>query len=77
ARRITETVNTVTIGIGAGKHCDGQVLVINDMLGLDPVFTPKYLKRYADLNETIKEAVGRFIQEVREGVYPDRKHTYH
>ncbi|MFX0097254.1 MAG: 3-methyl-2-oxobutanoate hydroxymethyltransferase [Candidatus Hodarchaeota archaeon] len=77
AKRITETVNTVTIGIGAGKHCDGQVLVINDMLGLDPVFKPKYLKRYADLNETIKEAVGRFIQEVQGEVYPDKKHTYH
>jgi 3-methyl-2-oxobutanoate hydroxymethyltransferase len=77
AERITEAVKAPTIGIGAGKHCDGQVLVINDMLGFDLSFSPKYLKRYANLNRVIKEAVARFREEVSEGIYPDREHTYH
>lgn len=77
AKRITETVKTPTIGIGAGKYCDGQVLVINDMLGLDESFTPKYLKRYADLNHIIQQAVTKFKEEVLDGKYPDREHTYH
>ena len=77
AKRITEAVKTPTIGIGAGKYCDGQVLVINDMLGFDESFAPKYLKRYANLNKIIKEAVARFKDEVSSGVYPDKEHTYH
>ena len=77
AKRITEDIDAPTIGIGAGKHCDGQVLVINDMLGLDPTFTPKYLKRYANLNRTIKEALRKFTREVQDGIYPNKKHTYH
>jgi 3-methyl-2-oxobutanoate hydroxymethyltransferase len=77
AKRITEAVKAPTIGIGAGKHCDGQVLVINDMLGFDPGFAPKYLKRYADLNRIIKEAVAKFEEEVIKGIYPDKEHTYH
>lgn len=77
ARQITETVGAPTVGIGAGKHCDGQVLVINDMLGLDPTFSPKYVKRYANLNQTIKQAVENFRQEIREERYPDEEHTYH
>ncbi len=77
AKRITATVGAPTIGIGAGKHCDGQVLVINDMLGLDPTFSPKYVKRYADLNRIIKQAVEDFRQDVRAGEYPDDEHTYH
>ena len=77
AKRITENVKAPTIGIGAGKYCDGQVLVINDMLGFDDSFAPKYLKKYADLNKIIKNAVKRFMEEVRSGVYPDEEHTYH
>jgi len=77
AKRITENVKAPTIGIGAGKHCDGQVLVINDMLGLDESFKPKYVKRYTHLNEMIKDAVARFMEEVSAGNYPDEKHTYH
>jgi 3-methyl-2-oxobutanoate hydroxymethyltransferase len=77
AKRITEAVKAPTIGIGAGKHCDGQVLVINDMLGFDPGFAPKYLKRYANLNRIIKEAVAKFEEEVMKGIYPDKEHTYH
>jgi len=77
AKTITETVKAPTIGIGAGKHCDGQVLVINDMLGYDESFKPKYAKTYANLNKTIKEAVTRFTEEVAAGKYPDEEHTYH
>ncbi len=77
AKRITEAVDTPTVGIGAGKYCNGQVLVINDMLGLDPTFSPKYVKRYANLNPIIKQAVENFRQEVRNGEYPDEEHTYH
>jgi 3-methyl-2-oxobutanoate hydroxymethyltransferase len=77
AKRITEAVNALTIGIGAGRHCDGQVLVINDMLGFDESFAPKYLKRYVNINKTIKEAVARFKEEVSRGIYPDKEHTYH
>lgn len=77
AKKITENVKAPTIGIGAGKHCDGQVLVINDMLGLDESFKPKYVKRYAHLSETIKDAVAEFVEEVSAGKYPDDEHMYH
>ncbi len=77
AKKITENVKTPTIGIGAGKYCDGQVLVINDMLGLDESFKPKYVKRYAILNKVITDAVARFVKEVSAGKYPDEEHTYH
>jgi 3-methyl-2-oxobutanoate hydroxymethyltransferase len=77
AKTITETVKVPTIGIGAGKHCDGQVLVTNDMLGYDENFKPKYVKTYANLNKTIKDAVTKFKEEVAEGKYPDEEHTYH
>jgi 3-methyl-2-oxobutanoate hydroxymethyltransferase len=70
-------VKAPTIGIGAGKHCDGQVLVINDMLGLDESFKPKYVKRYAHLSGIIKDAVAEFVEEVSAGNYPDDEHTYH
>jgi 3-methyl-2-oxobutanoate hydroxymethyltransferase len=77
AKTITESVKVPTIGIGAGRHCDGQVLVINDMLGLDENFKPKYVKMYANLNRTIRDAVAEFIEEVSTGKYPDEEHTYH
>jgi 3-methyl-2-oxobutanoate hydroxymethyltransferase len=77
AKTITESVTVPTIGIGAGKHCDGQVLVVNDMLGFNEAFKPKYVKLYANLNKTITEAVAKFIEEVSTGKYPDKEHTYH
>jgi len=77
AKRITETVKASTIGIGAGRYCDGQVLVINDMLGLDEGFKPKFVKEYANLNTVVKNAVGKFKEEVSTGKYPDEEHTYH
>jgi 3-methyl-2-oxobutanoate hydroxymethyltransferase len=77
AKRITESTKAPTIGIGAGKYCDGQVLVINDMLGFDESFRPKYVKTYANLNRTIRDAIARFREEVSSGKYPDEEHTYH
>jgi len=77
AKEITEHVRAPTIGIGAGKYCDGQVLVINDMLGLNGDFKPKFVKKYADLNAVVKKAAARFKEEVLAGEYPDNEHTYH
>lgn len=77
AKRITESVSAPTIGIGAGKYCDGQVLVINDLLGMDLSFKPKFVKHYAELYTVIKNAVSKFIEEVSKGIYPDDEHTYH
>jgi 3-methyl-2-oxobutanoate hydroxymethyltransferase len=77
AEKITSRVTAPTIGIGAGKYCDGQVLVINDMLGLDKDFKPKFVKKYVDLNSTVKDAVAKFREEVLTGKYPDEEHTYH
>src|SRR6266542_2066817 len=71
ARQITAAVTIPTIGIGAGPHCDGQVLVLPDLLGLNDGFAPRFLKKYANLAETAREAVAKYADEVREGQYPD------
>lgn len=76
ARKITETISIPTIGIGAGKYCDGQVLVVNDMLGLYQKFTPKFVKKYADLETVIKKAFTDFKKEVEEEKFPDEEHSY-
>jgi 3-methyl-2-oxobutanoate hydroxymethyltransferase len=75
AEAVTRAVAVPTIGIGAGPACDGQVLVLHDMLGLNEGFTPKFLKRYADLGQAAREAVGRYAAEVRAGAYPGPEHT--
>jgi 3-methyl-2-oxobutanoate hydroxymethyltransferase len=75
AQRISESISIPTIGIGAGPHCDGQVLVLPDLLGLNDGFEPKFLKKYADLAGSVREAVGRFGDEVRNGQYPDAEHS--
>jgi 3-methyl-2-oxobutanoate hydroxymethyltransferase len=77
AKTITESVSAPTIGIGAGRYCDGQVLVLNDLLGLNENFKPKYVKTYMNLNQATKVAVTQFIREVSAGEYPDEEHTYH
>jgi 3-methyl-2-oxobutanoate hydroxymethyltransferase len=76
AREITERLEIPTIGIGAGVHCDGQVLVIHDMLGLFDDFRPKFVKRYAELKEVMTSAVKNFIAEVREQKFPGKEHSF-
>jgi 3-methyl-2-oxobutanoate hydroxymethyltransferase len=76
AKIITQTVSVPTIGIGSGRYCDGQVLVLHDILGLYPRFVPKFAKRYTDLNSTIKGAVGEYASEVRRGIFPEEKHVF-
>jgi 3-methyl-2-oxobutanoate hydroxymethyltransferase len=76
SRRVTEAVRIPTIGIGAGAGCDGQVLVLHDLLGLNDAFTPKFLKRYAQMGTEARDAVRRFRDEVRAGTYPDDAHSF-
>jgi 3-methyl-2-oxobutanoate hydroxymethyltransferase len=76
AARITEAVSVPTIGIGAGAGCDGQVLVLQDLLGLNDLFAPKFLKRYANLADDVRTAVNRFVEDVRGGRYPSREHEF-
>lgn len=76
AEVITKELRIPTIGIGAGSSCDGQVLVTNDLLGLFDDFTPKFVKRYANLKETIAAAFTRYRQEVKAGEYPGPEHAF-
>ena len=76
AARITETVNVPTIGIGAGPRCDGQVLVVNDMLGMADDFRPKFVKRYGDLGNLMTRAFAEYIAEVKAGKFPTDEHSY-
>jgi 3-methyl-2-oxobutanoate hydroxymethyltransferase len=77
AEEITRRIKIPTIGIGAGVHCDGQVLVMHDMLGLFDMYRPKFVKRYADLTAVTADAVKRYIAEVREGSFPGEEHSFH
>lgn len=76
ARRVTESLTIPTIGIGAGVGCDGQVLVLPDLLGLNDRFRPKFLKQYANLADEVRKAVSAFRDEVRAGAYPDDQHSF-
>ncbi len=76
AQKITETVTIPTIGIGSGAGCDGQVLVTPDMLGMNADFHPRFLKKYADLTSVITSAVQEYVNEVRDGAFPDESHSH-
>ena len=76
AKAVTEAVSIPTIGIGAGPHCDGQVLVGADMLGMNPGFQPKFLKRYANLADDMTQAVRAYCDDVRNGAYPAAEHAH-
>lgn len=77
AQLITESVDVPTIGIGAGAHCDGQVLVLHDVLGLDDSRPPKFVRRYAALQADAAAALARWADDVRQGRFPDDSETYH
>ena len=76
ASEITQDLEIPTIGIGAGAKCDGQILVIHDLLGLNPDFSPKFVKHYAQLADVIQNAVSEFIGEVHSKAFPAPKHSY-
>jgi len=76
AAEITASLSIPTIGIGAGPHCDAQVLVVSDLIGLTPAPSPKFVKRYADVRATMTKAAKRYAEEVASGVYPDEDHSY-
>jgi len=76
AKRITESISIPTIGIGAGKYCTGQVLVIYDLLGISGKVTPRFVKKYANLEKIIKKAIARYKTEVEEDKFPSRKYSY-
>jgi 3-methyl-2-oxobutanoate hydroxymethyltransferase len=77
AKRITQCLKIPTIGIGAGPHCDGQVLVVHDILGLFDRFTPKFAKRYVNLSELTLKAFEAYREEVLKGEFPTEQHSFH
>lgn len=76
AKLVTERVGIPTIGIGAGAHCDGQVLVFHDLVGLFSGFTPTFVKRYAEAGEAIRAAIAQYAEEVRSGKFPDEQRSF-
>jgi len=76
AKKITESISIPTIGIGAGVHCDGQILVSTDMLGMTVDFNPRFVRRYANLNEIITKAVEEYVSDIRTSTFPNEKESY-
>lgn len=76
AKKITSEISIPTIGIGAGLYCDGQVLVIDDMLGRFEEFTPRFVKRYAEIGKVMRDACRKYIIDVKEGKFPTLEHSY-
>ncbi|HET9092354.1 MAG TPA: 3-methyl-2-oxobutanoate hydroxymethyltransferase [Acidimicrobiales bacterium] len=77
AERVTAVLEVPTIGIGAGPSCDGQVLVLHDLLGMSKGRPPKFVRRYAEIGDLVVEAVGRYASDVRTGAFPGDEETYH
>jgi len=77
AAEITAELEVPTIGIGAGSHCDGQILVTQDMLGMNLNFAPKFVKKYSEVGAAIQSAVQGYVDEVQSGAFPDEAHSYH
>jgi len=76
AKAVTESLTIPTIGIGAGVDCDGQVLVLHDMLGMFEKFIPKFVKTYAKLNVQMKESIQQYIDDVKRSIFPEKKHSF-
>lgn len=73
---ITESLEIPTVGIGSGADCDGQVLVVNDMIGLTPEPLPKFVKKYAEVAETISDSTKKYVEDVKKGTFPSQEHSY-
>ena len=76
AEQVTKQLAIPTIGIGAGGHCDGQILVVADMLGMTQGFSPRFLRRYADLATVMTDAVGQYVTDVKTGDFPNERESY-
>jgi 3-methyl-2-oxobutanoate hydroxymethyltransferase len=76
AKQVTESISIPTIGIGAGPHCDGQVLVIHDMLGIFDKFRPRFVKVYAQIGQMMREACKQYVDEVKANTFPTEEHSY-
>jgi 3-methyl-2-oxobutanoate hydroxymethyltransferase len=76
AKEVSQSLEIPTIGIGAGPHCDGQVLVMHDMLGINTEFKPRFLRQYLNLNEQIMKAVGQYISDIRSNSFPNESESY-
>lgn len=76
AEQVTREISVPTIGIGAGNHCDGQILVVADMLGMNQGFSPRFLRRYADLNSVMTDAIGQYVTDVKSGDFPNEQESY-
>jgi 3-methyl-2-oxobutanoate hydroxymethyltransferase len=76
AKRVTQAIDIPTIGIGAGPHCDGQVLVVYDMLGMTEEFRPRFVRRYAEIAELMRGAFRNYIQDVKAGRFPSMHESY-
>ena len=76
AETVTREISVPTIGIGAGGHCDGQILVVADMLGMTQGFSPRFLRRYANLNEVMTTAIGNYVADVKSGDFPNENESY-
>jgi 3-methyl-2-oxobutanoate hydroxymethyltransferase len=76
AKEVSESLNIPTIGIGAGQHCDGQVLVIHDMLGINKAFKPRFLRQYANLNEVMNGAIKNYVSDIKAKNFPNEKEQY-
>jgi 3-methyl-2-oxobutanoate hydroxymethyltransferase len=76
AEQVTKSISVPTIGIGAGNGCDGQILVVADMLGMNQGFSPRFLRRYADLNTVMTDAIGQYVTDVKSGDFPNESESY-
>ena len=76
AHKVTKSIKVPTIGIGAGPHCDGQVLVVYDMLGLTEEFKPRFVRRYAELAQTLRDAFTQYIEDVKSNRFPSKEESY-
>lgn len=76
AKEVSESVHIPTIGIGAGNYCDGQVLVMHDMLGINTEFSPRFLRKYLNINELATQAVQQYIADVKSKDFPNESESY-